>query len=400
MSPHFAAFSFVDRITELEPATRARGTFAVPAQHRRRSRRASSPKRSASSRPGWRWRTSTFAAGRSRRWPTKRASRGDAAPGRHARSRGRHRRLRRRGRRLSAARRTSTARRIDRARRLPRTDAAGRRVRFARARCASASRCCATAARRPDASAACSCPRDDRRAACRRVGDARRSTCPRRAPFFDDHFPRRPVFPATLLLDAQIELALAARRASRAPGRERADRVPVRMTHVKVRAFTPPGAAARAVDVDLRRPRRRRSRTRDAVGASADGQDRRAPRALELARKAGHDDAVKRRVAITGIGLVTPVGNDVATTWAALLAGSSGGAPITLFDASGFSTRIAAEVKDFDDARSSPTASCSSSPTARIASRSRRPSRRCATPASRPTDDDARRAGAARSAPA
>src|SRR5436190_9918916 len=56
----------------------------------------------------------------------------------------------------------------------------------------------------------------------------------------------------------------------------------------------------------------------------------------------------KRRVAITGLGLVTPVGNDVATTWSAVLAGRSGAAPITLFDASGFSTRIAAEVKGFD----------------------------------------------------
>jgi 3-oxoacyl-(acyl-carrier-protein) synthase len=56
----------------------------------------------------------------------------------------------------------------------------------------------------------------------------------------------------------------------------------------------------------------------------------------------------RRRVAITGIGLVTPVGNDVATTWASVLAGRSGAAPISLFDASGFSTRIAAEVKDFD----------------------------------------------------
>jgi len=55
----------------------------------------------------------------------------------------------------------------------------------------------------------------------------------------------------------------------------------------------------------------------------------------------------RRRVAVTGVGLVTPVGNDVATTWDALLAGRSGGGPITLFDASGFSTRIAAEVKGF-----------------------------------------------------
>jgi 3-oxoacyl-[acyl-carrier-protein] synthase II len=58
---------------------------------------------------------------------------------------------------------------------------------------------------------------------------------------------------------------------------------------------------------------------------------------------------MKRRVAITGVGLVTPCGNDVATTWSALLAGRSGAAPITLFEAGGFSTRIAAEVKDFDE---------------------------------------------------
>jgi len=56
----------------------------------------------------------------------------------------------------------------------------------------------------------------------------------------------------------------------------------------------------------------------------------------------------KRRVAVTGIGLVTPVGNDVATTWRSVLAGRSGAAPISLFDATGFSTRIAAEVKGFD----------------------------------------------------
>lgn len=55
-----------------------------------------------------------------------------------------------------------------------------------------------------------------------------------------------------------------------------------------------------------------------------------------------------RRVVITGLGLVSPVGNDVATAWDNLVAGRSGVGPITRFDASGFGTRIAAEVKDFD----------------------------------------------------
>jgi len=53
----------------------------------------------------------------------------------------------------------------------------------------------------------------------------------------------------------------------------------------------------------------------------------------------------RRRVAITGLGLVTPAGNDVASTWSALLAARSGVAPIASFDASGFPVRIAAEVK-------------------------------------------------------
>jgi 3-oxoacyl-(acyl-carrier-protein) synthase len=56
----------------------------------------------------------------------------------------------------------------------------------------------------------------------------------------------------------------------------------------------------------------------------------------------------RRRVAITGLGLVTPVGLDVPATWSALLAGRSGVAPISLFDATGFPVRIAAEVKGFD----------------------------------------------------
>jgi len=56
----------------------------------------------------------------------------------------------------------------------------------------------------------------------------------------------------------------------------------------------------------------------------------------------------RHRVAITGIGMVTPVGNNAPTTWANLVAGRSGAAPIAGFDARGFSTRIGAEIKNFD----------------------------------------------------
>ncbi len=59
---------------------------------------------------------------------------------------------------------------------------------------------------------------------------------------------------------------------------------------------------------------------------------------------------MKRRVVITGLGCVTPVGNDVGSTWQALLDGKSGGAPITHFDATNHKVRFAAEVKGFDPA--------------------------------------------------
>jgi 3-oxoacyl-[acyl-carrier-protein] synthase II len=51
---------------------------------------------------------------------------------------------------------------------------------------------------------------------------------------------------------------------------------------------------------------------------------------------------------VTGLGAITPVGNDVPTLWKALAEGHSGAGPITYFDASALATRIAAEVKDFD----------------------------------------------------
>lgn len=57
-----------------------------------------------------------------------------------------------------------------------------------------------------------------------------------------------------------------------------------------------------------------------------------------------------RRVVVTGMGAITPLGNDVPTTWAAAIAGKSGAGPITHFDASLFNTRFACEVKDFNPA--------------------------------------------------
>jgi 3-oxoacyl-[acyl-carrier-protein] synthase II len=57
---------------------------------------------------------------------------------------------------------------------------------------------------------------------------------------------------------------------------------------------------------------------------------------------------MRKRVVITGIGCVSPVGNNVNDAWQAILAGKSGAAPITAFDASSHKTKFAAEVKGFD----------------------------------------------------
>jgi 3-hydroxymyristoyl/3-hydroxydecanoyl-(acyl carrier protein) dehydratase len=82
-------------------------------------------------------------------------------------------------------------------------------------------------------------------------GESMRATMqiPTSAPFFADHFPRRPVFPATLLLNAQIGLASTLAHEALARMRAREDYVgrvlprltPTRMTHVKMRAFIVPG---------------------------------------------------------------------------------------------------------------------------------------------------------------
>src|SRR5437868_4142861 len=57
---------------------------------------------------------------------------------------------------------------------------------------------------------------------------------------------------------------------------------------------------------------------------------------------------MRRRVVVTGLGVVTAVGNDVPSTWDALMRGESGAAPIKRFDAENFPVKFACEVKDFD----------------------------------------------------
>ena len=59
----------------------------------------------------------------------------------------------------------------------------------------------------------------------------------------------------------------------------------------------------------------------------------------------------RRRVVVSGIGMVTPLGNDPDTTWDNLLAGESGAGPITQFDASEYPVTFACELKDFDPTR-------------------------------------------------
>lgn len=59
----------------------------------------------------------------------------------------------------------------------------------------------------------------------------------------------------------------------------------------------------------------------------------------------------RRRVVVTGLGMVTPVGNDVAETWSNILAGRSGAGPIESFDVSAYSTRFGAGIRNLDIAR-------------------------------------------------
>src|SRR5579862_9709326 len=63
---------------------------------------------------------------------------------------------------------------------------------------------------------------------------------------------------------------------------------------------------------------------------------------------AGENGANRRRVVITGMGMVSPLGNDVETSWTRLLAGESGAAEITHFDHTDYPVHFACELKDFE----------------------------------------------------
>ncbi|MEX2393409.1 MAG: beta-ketoacyl synthase N-terminal-like domain-containing protein, partial [Actinomycetota bacterium] len=56
----------------------------------------------------------------------------------------------------------------------------------------------------------------------------------------------------------------------------------------------------------------------------------------------------RRRVAVTGVGVVSPLGTGTEATWKALVSGESGAGPVTKFDVTDFGTKIACEVKDFE----------------------------------------------------
>ena len=64
-----------------------------------------------------------------------------------------------------------------------------------------------------------------------------------------------------------------------------------------------------------------------------------------------HANGTRRRVVVTGVGLVTPLGTGTERNWEALVAGRSGVRGVTRFDASNLAVRIAGEVPDFEPER-------------------------------------------------
>jgi 3-oxoacyl-[acyl-carrier-protein] synthase II len=79
-----------------------------------------------------------------------------------------------------------------------------------------------------------------------------------------------------------------------------------------------------------------------------DAVDEPEPTAVPAIQRVATDAGSRRRVVITGMGIISPIGNSVDAFWSALVAGQSGIDRITAFDADGFSCTVAGEVKDFD----------------------------------------------------
>ena len=248
MSPHFAAYSFVDRITDLVPATRARGRFAVPAHLP-----AFSPclvAEAVGQLAAWVSMAHIDFRGRPvAALATETRFHGDAVPGST----------------LDLAVEIdscdddavaySGSAAVDGKRIIELIHCLGPMLPVAEFDSPDALRdrfalLCAEGAT-PDRFTGVTLPHVDMRE--RVAGQSLKATLPvpTSAPFFGDHFPRRAVFPATLLLDAQIGLALDLAR--EAPwgngGAPRASRV----THVKMRSFIEPGKDV-DIAVDLQPP--------------------------------------------------------------------------------------------------------------------------------------------------
>ena len=283
--------------------------------------------------------------------------------------------------------------------RLPRPDAAGRRLRSPDDAARAARRCCAASGAAPGASTASAPMRGDRQ----RIGgpgdrDARDAGRSGDAPFFADHFPRRPVFPATLLLDAQMR-SRARRSPREAPALHGATPQP-RAHDARQDALVHRPRSARlelgAETVGLRRDERRQA---SMLLAQTDGADRwrrarrraRAPARAEGTRMTRRDasrspaSASSRRSATTS----RRRGTRCSRAAAAARADHS----VRRERLSRRASRPRSRASDDDADRRS--RSSSSSRTARTASRSPRRSRRFATPASRRPPTTATRWGCA-----